>query len=585
VATTPQLRYAGTSAAAGLLLGVLLALAVPVPASAHATLVDTLPDRASVLEEAPKDVRLRFSEVVDGNASDIVIIGPDGSSLRHSSARHGAGDRTTLLVPFPRNPAPGTYTVRWHVLSIDGHPAQGAFRFAYGRPTSPVTGTSTGAARVPRLAWAGRVLSAAGVLALVGLAAFPVLMVPRGTPDGDGLYADTTARVRRPAAVAGPVAAVGTMLVLLTTVAASGGRSAWDVLTAPVDLVGFGTGTRTGRLLVLRVLGVAAVTAMVLRQRRQGVGTRILTGGLALTTLATFALSSHAASAPTDRAVAVGLDLAHLTAASLWSGGLLGLALVGLPAARAVGRNRAQMADLSAALTERFSVVAQLAMLALLATGGYLALLQVDRVRELTDSTWGTALTVKVALWLTVLIIAAVNAVVVVPAIAHRTGALQRRAAASHDLGTGIRMELMLAGALVLVAALMSATPPPSSVDADRPTGLARQSGPVRATSAAGREAGYVARVTVFRSGRGTGAATVFRIQLTAEGAPASSSAASATLGYPDGPDRRFGLRLTGAGEWLSDRLSVPAGRYLVTARFLRSGDVVELPVRVRVPS
>jgi hypothetical protein len=57
----------------------------------------------------------------------------------------------------------------------------------------------------------------------------------------------------------------------------------------------------------------------------------------------------------------------------------------------------------SGALARAFSTGAQLAMLVVFATGSYLALLQVSAVKELTTTTWGEALTVKLALWVTVL--------------------------------------------------------------------------------------------------------------------------------------------------------------------------------------
>jgi len=277
-------------------------------------------------------------------------------------------------------------------------------------------------------------------------------------------------------------------------------------------------------------------------------------------------------------------DSLHLGAVGLWIGGLLGLGLVGLPAAKAAGAGQPQMVgEVAGALARAFSTGAQVAMLVVFATGSYLALLQVSAVKELTSTTWGQALTVKIALWITVLMIATPNAVILVPRMADRAARSHERWSAGEQLGSAMRLELVGGLALVGVASVMAASPQPAAVEAASTvatTTAVEQASTMARTS----RAGYDLRVRTVRVGTSGRTATVFRVRLSTEGTPASAPRADAVLLGADGVDRGLSLQLVGAGEWLSDRLDVAPGSYRLTPRFLRAGVEVALPVRVQVP-
>lgn len=580
------LRGLGLRCALVAAFAVLAVVATPWAASAHADLVATDPAAGSVVDSIDEQVRLEFSEVVDVATASVSITGP-GGPLPESVARSDPQDAAVILAGFPAQPAVGTYVVRWRVLSIDGHSASGQFRFAYQRASTLLDSPEAEPTPVEVLPVLGRAASAGGTLAVVGLGAFPWLMASRrpGRRLSDPGLADALwVGIRRPLLVGAAVAVLGTAAGLVLTAATSAGVSVATELGSGGDLVKFATGSRTGVLLTVRLVVLVAVGLLALRLA--AVGRHVaqpLLCGLGTAALVTFALSSHAAAADVDTWLAVGSYLLHLVAASVWVGGLLGLAFAGMPAARAVSTGQARMADLSAELVERFSIVAQLVMLLVLASGGYMALVQVDALDELGGTTWGLALSMKLALWLTVLVLAAVTAVYTVPALARRTGAVQRRLVAGRDLDSGLRLEMVLAVGLVSLAALLSASPPPATLQGlAAVTDAGRED--LRTTSSQGRAAGYVVRVQVLRTGSGAATATVFRVELTAEGTLASAPSASARLAYPDGVDRGLSLALTGEGEWHSERLSVPPGQYVFTARFNRAGEPVAVPVNVEVP-
>ncbi|AVT30853.1 copper resistance protein CopC [Plantactinospora sp. BC1] len=106
-----------TTASGGLLSGS--------PASAHAQLLGSDPRADSTVTTPLDEITLTFNEPVRGNFSTIVVTGPDGT-------RHGAGQPRTIdkQVHLAVEPVrSGGYRVAYRVVSADGHPIQGQFRF------------------------------------------------------------------------------------------------------------------------------------------------------------------------------------------------------------------------------------------------------------------------------------------------------------------------------------------------------------------------------------------------------------------------------------------------------------------------
>jgi len=562
--------------------GALTVVVTALPASAHAALLDTNPEPSSVLASAPDAVRLRFSEPVQVTAGSVTVTGPDGEELTGLDPAADPNDGATMVATLPGSLPKGTYVVGWRVVSLDGHPVSGRFAFAVGAPSAPLARAGSSTLAGPTLlGGTGRAMAAAGALAVAGLAAFPLLVLAparRRVRDGTALEADARRRLHTPLAAAGAVAAVGTVLVLLDT-ALDAGSSLWEVAV----------GTRTGLLLVARlvllVLTVAALAAWFDRPRTAPGEGRVRLGVAlagALGVLATFSLASHAAAAPVDRPASLTFDFAHLVAAGTWTGGLLALALAGIPAARAVaGSDRDAVGEGAAALFGSFSAVAQVAMVAVLVTGLYPAVLEVSGLSDLGQTAWGVALTAKVALWASIMLFAAANAFTFVPALAGRVGAGARRLAAVDQLRSAVRVELGLAGVLIVVAALMSASPQPAQARAIE----AAQDVPRFVDAAAvGSSGGYVASVHAIRSGASANAPTVFHVDLFTGNLPADARSAAATLHRSDGTQQQVPLRPQGAGTWVG-RADVTPGSYRLTARFDRPNGEVSVPLRMRLPA
>ena len=106
----------------------LLLLAVPGTGWAHAYLVKSSPTRRATLSGAPARVVLWFNERLEAQFSQVAVWNTDGQQVDGGDVQVGPDDAKKLSVGIPTLPA-GTYTVKYRVLSIDGHVVESEFPF------------------------------------------------------------------------------------------------------------------------------------------------------------------------------------------------------------------------------------------------------------------------------------------------------------------------------------------------------------------------------------------------------------------------------------------------------------------------
>lgn len=459
-----SLARVGSSVLAAAVAAVVLLVLAAAPASAHARLRTSDPAVAETVATAPMTLRLSFTEVVDVAQSRVEVTGPDGGGVPTRVARDPA-DATTLLVSLPDRLARGSYAVAWSVLSLDGHPAGSEFSFAVGAATSPPVTEVTAGLGPTVLGGTARALADAGLLLLVGLTAFPVLVLRRARRRAGPSVDDVRPRLAWPMAGALLLALLGTALLAVDTAARARGFAPGQVAANLDELTALLVGSRTGVLLVVREAGLLVLAGWLLAGSRGAVGGEVGRLGLAVALLGTVSLSSHASASPSDAWLAVAVDWTHLAAAGAWSGGLLALGACAVPAGRALARrDPAAGAEHVAACTTAFSDLAQLCMLAVLATGTYATLVHVGGLQDLGRTAWGAELVVKVGLWLAVVAVAGVTAVGVVPRVSGRAGSLTGRLASAGHLARAVHLELAAAAALIAVAAVLAATAPPDQL-------------------------------------------------------------------------------------------------------------------------
>ena len=130
------LRHALGVVASVLALVVGTGLLTAGPAAAHASLLATDPAAGAVLDAAPREVTLTFSEEVDPTLAAVTLTGPDGAQVPLDAPRV---EGSALVQPVPATS--GAQTLAYRVVSVDGHPVQGTLAFTVTPPAAPSTPT------------------------------------------------------------------------------------------------------------------------------------------------------------------------------------------------------------------------------------------------------------------------------------------------------------------------------------------------------------------------------------------------------------------------------------------------------------
>jgi methionine-rich copper-binding protein CopC len=107
----------------------LAAVVLPQIAQAHALLLRTSPPRRAVLQDPPKQIQLWFNERLEPAYATITLFNGTGATVSTARATAAAEDRRRVTLDVPPLPS-GRYTVRFRVLSVDGHVVEDSFPFS-----------------------------------------------------------------------------------------------------------------------------------------------------------------------------------------------------------------------------------------------------------------------------------------------------------------------------------------------------------------------------------------------------------------------------------------------------------------------
>ena len=404
--TAPRTRVASLAALLGLLLALMLAGATA--ASAHAALLSSDPAENAVVQTAPTQVVLRFSEQVTLATDDMRVFDPSGKRVDSGATGHNGSDDTTARVALASGLAQGTYTVAWRAISADTHPVSGAFTFSYGHTssTTPVAGEQPvkGTTLVGALYGGSRTVQYGACALLVGSVALVLLCWPAG------VRRRSVQRLMLGGWAALLLATVAELLLRGPYEAATGIGQAFDLTVIQRTL-----GEHLGTMLVVRMLLLAAAGVFLsmlggqngvgrpaedtdeagptagepdpATERRLRATLGVAGAVIAIALACTWALADHA-SVGIQVALAVPLDVVHILAMSFWLGGLATV-LVGL-------RTPVSGGGIGVAQVRRFSTVAMCSVSALVATGVYQAWRGLGSWGALTSTTYGRLLLVKI---------------------------------------------------------------------------------------------------------------------------------------------------------------------------------------------
>jgi copper resistance protein C len=107
-----------------------LALGASVAAALHTHLVKAEPAVDATVSEAPKQIRLWFSERPEVALSSAVVLTSDSAPVARI-AMSRTDDTLSVAGPLTVTLAPGKYLVVWKTGSPDGHAVRGSYSFDY----------------------------------------------------------------------------------------------------------------------------------------------------------------------------------------------------------------------------------------------------------------------------------------------------------------------------------------------------------------------------------------------------------------------------------------------------------------------
>ncbi len=419
----------------------LLALALPSVAFAHASVRATQPSYRERLDRAPRTVWVRFDQVVKALPNSIVVQSASGKVVSGVTRNEAdAHVMTTRLRSLPR----GAYTVRWHAVSSDGHVVSGVWTFGVGVAAPPPT-EAYGASGPTRTEHVVRWAYFLALMLLIGGLGFRLLIV-RGP-----LPARAESRFYK-------LTGLGVVAVLEVGIVAFLLR-AEDALQLPFgrllygDLSPVASGTRFGAAFIAMTLGFSLVAAALylawLLERRVLLW---IAFALALVFASGLSLSGHSAADAGSSWKSELADWVHLSAACLWLGGLVQLALVVWPLAPEL-RRQAFL---------RYARLAPMLIALLVAAGVYLSILRLPQLSDLWTQDYGHVLLVKLSL---------VSVALAWGGVHHLFGRplVERGHPLANKLSRSLLGEASVGMAVLLAAAvLVDSKPPPQPVP--RPT-------------------------------------------------------------------------------------------------------------------
>lgn len=118
----------------GAFITLVLLLAVPQIASAHARMLRSSPPDGATVNITPDKIELWFNELLENKFNSVqVFLASDFNAKTRTNLVLGnpkvdPKDRTHITIDV-KTLAPGEYFVEWRVLSLDGHSAPGRFAF------------------------------------------------------------------------------------------------------------------------------------------------------------------------------------------------------------------------------------------------------------------------------------------------------------------------------------------------------------------------------------------------------------------------------------------------------------------------
>jgi copper transport protein len=515
------------------------------PALAHAGLESSDPPDGAVLETAPAQILLTFSEPPDLTLSTLGVLDATGAEvpLHDPEVVPGEGGRQVALTPMTTLDD-GVYTVTFRVVSrTDGHLTAGSIAFGVGEVTGDVVPTASAPTENPwpsALSVIGKTLLYVGLILIFGAAVV-----------GMGAFAGEVPGRRVLLPLAGVTALIGASVMLVAEARSVG--------------AGIGTIARSDAgepfLRLIIVCAIVAVVATIAGFRSGGLWLAGAGEAAALAMLVR-ATGGHAGGHPLQ----VVLQWIHFMVVAVWVGGFTLLLLL----VRGRRRSTPPVAEARA-----YSSLAGYALIVVVVSGVVRAIDELDGWSGITkafDTSYGTTLVIKVSIVIALIGLGTLN----------RFRAIPRLSDGSPLLARLIGVEVVTAVAIFGATATLTGLPPhpqpsrpaqgaaPASLTVEGSDFATTVHATLSITPGAPGPNEYEAHVVDFDSGE----------PVAADGVALRFEA----VGRADLDASQADLMLDPDGHWMGEgtELSVP-GPWTVTALITTGAEATEVPMSLSV--
>ncbi|MDX1993420.1 MAG: CopD family protein [bacterium] len=447
----------------------LAGLLFPQPAAAHGYLLRAMPEDRAVLERPPVRLQYWFSEDLERDFSTVHLRDQNGTIL--ATGRVSDENQALMTLRVPPDLPNGAYIVELRTaFASDGHVVAESRVFFVGEEVGDVAGQAANARAHPlEIVW--RTITLSSTMLLFGLfTLYAGVMVPAwGSPVHRSGWLPPRVMNRLNWLIGAALAAVfaGNALALVQQTmtffnvdfAAALNPELWSVVRIGSR---FGDAWNARMVFLLIVAGMFAAS-VVLRKANPATVRPVLTANAWVMALVigTFSVTSHAAGSQVLPWVGIAVDWLHGVGVGFWVGGLAALVLV-LPAALRPYTDDARRLALLAAL-RRFSRYAVASLVVVVASGIYSASNWIATPNDLTQTSFGGALLLKLLLVAGLVGLGALHHVALNPKRYARFAALIRPI--TGFIGT-LRLEVVVALLVLISVGQLSATPVPVPEDA-----------------------------------------------------------------------------------------------------------------------
>lgn len=447
-----------------MLLAVGFALLLIAPAEAHAALVRSEPTAGALLQTAPKELVLEFSEQLDPGFSSVQLL--DGKNQVVNAGPGTIDPAAPRVLHLTLGDLPkDSYTAIWQARSaVDGHVGEGSVPFGVGVASTttslipPLGSPDPATLPPPPLEAVARWLSllmaavAFGGLPFGLLVWRPAFRAARHGKPHLGAADEAMTQSIHTLLLVGSVLFILTNVFFLVAQAVAASSLPLAQIGTPLLQLLRGPSGQSWEIRMSLTLTLILFTLGLPTVDQEGSGSWWLGLVVSGAVLLTFSLTSHGAALEEGATLAIVLDWLHIAAMVVWLGGLMPL-IIAIRAARSDPEHSLPLTN----LIPRFSLLAASCVLVLTLTGIYSYVLNINGLNLLAATTYGRALVVKLALFGFLLVLGGLNLFIHSPRLSTAGNRLV------NVFGRTVRSEL-IAGALLLLAVGAMTSVAPSNI-------------------------------------------------------------------------------------------------------------------------